>query len=64
MSDSMMSTIVGVCAITLACGTFAFGYVRGGIDTREQLFFSCVAAQQTTPVAIAFHICSALTGTQ
>jgi hypothetical protein len=62
MSESAMYVIVGGCAIALAAGIFALGHSRGQAAARDQIFYTCVASQQNAPVAVAFHICSTITG--
>ena len=64
MSENTKALLAAIVIALVAISSFFAGSVYSQLKTREQLFLTCLFAQQTTPVVAAVHICSTLQGNQ
>lgn len=64
MSEAGKALLFAAGAAAFAAIFFWGGSVYGHNKAREQVFLTCVFAQQATPVSAATHICVTITGIQ
>jgi len=62
MSENAKALVAAIIIALVAISSFFAGSVYSQSKTREQLFLTCLFAQQATPVIAAVHICSTLQG--